>query len=102
MQNKYNIVIFLIFIFLNSCQAGLEGLTGQRKSSGEEFLVKKKNPLSMPPDFNKLPKPMTESKDIAKTEEIDVQAILGSENDQSIKKSTSPSSVEESILDKIN
>ena len=54
---KYINNIFLIFImifFLNSC----EGFNIKKKSSsGEEFLINKKDPLILPPDFSELPKP---------------------------------------------
>ena len=53
--------ILLLFIFLTSCGGTFDsvkrGLTGSKKSSADEFLVKKKDPLTMPPKWNKLPEP---------------------------------------------
>ena len=44
-------------LFLYSCGVG-EALQGKKRSEqGDEFLIDKKNPLAMPPDFDKLPKP---------------------------------------------
>jgi hypothetical protein len=37
-------------------------LTGKKKTNSDEFLVKKKNPLSLPPEFEKLPEPKTLTK----------------------------------------
>ena len=51
----------LLFIFLVSCADSFDsvkrGLTGAKKSSADEFLVKKKDPLILPPDFENLPTP---------------------------------------------
>ena len=97
--------LFLSWIFLSSCQSVKEGLSGKKKTSGDEFLVEKKNPLVLPPEFEKLPEPKTligenESED----EEIDLRVILG--NDKSSKKISSSKqmtsdSLEKSIIEKI-
>ncbi|SVC40639.1 uncharacterized protein METZ01_LOCUS293493, partial [marine metagenome] len=48
----------MISFFLNSCQGIKDTLQGKKRSKeGDEFLVQKKNPLSMPPDYSKLPVP---------------------------------------------
>ena len=50
-----------LFIFLVSCANTFDsvkrGLTGAKKNSADEFLVKKKDPLILPPDFENLPTP---------------------------------------------
>ena len=55
------ITYILLFIFLVSCAGTFDsvkrGLTGAKKSSADEFLVKKKDPLILPPDFENLPIP---------------------------------------------
>ena len=49
------LLFFLIFLY--SCGVG-EALQGKKRSDqGDEFLIDKKNPLVMPPDFDKLPNP---------------------------------------------
>ena len=45
-----------MFIF-NNCGSVRDAFDSQRKNSTDEFLVEKKSPLSMPPDFEKLPVP---------------------------------------------
>ena len=52
-------LIFVLFLltFLSSCGLVREGFTNQKKNSSDEFLVEKKSPLTMPPDFEKLPLP---------------------------------------------
>ena len=55
------ITYILLFIFLVSCADSFDsvkrGLTGAKKGSADEFLVKKKDPLILPPDFENLPIP---------------------------------------------
>tara|TARA_A100001011_G_C14319103_1_gene849564 strand:- start:6847 stop:7167 length:321 start_codon:yes stop_codon:yes gene_type:complete len=52
------LVLALILSFLMSgCSTVQKAFDPQRKNSSEEFLVKKKSPLSMPPDFEELPLP---------------------------------------------
>ena len=55
--------IFKKFILLNfilllvSCGRAKDAFINQKKSSKDEFLVEKKSPLVMPPDYNELPIP---------------------------------------------
>ena len=58
-KNKLTILIIILFsILLYSCQSAKEALQGKKRSEqGDEFLVEKKNPLAMPPDYEKLPTP---------------------------------------------
>ena len=95
------ITYILLFIFLSSCAGTFDsvkrGLTGQKKNYADEFLVKKKDPLILPPDFENLPVPddiniaLEEDSIFQETIEIDI------EKDES----GSKSSVESSILKKI-
>ena len=51
-------LILLSFIFLvSSCGTLKEGFKNQKKNNNDEFLVEKKSPLIMPPDYNELPMP---------------------------------------------
>ena len=46
-----------MLFLLNSCQSAREGFMGQKKNNSDEFLVEKKDPLVLPPDFDDLPEP---------------------------------------------
>ena len=51
---KNILLIITVSFFIYSC----EGFKLKKKStSGEEFLIEKKDPLILPPDFSKLPEP---------------------------------------------
>ena len=71
-MKKNNYLIFsLIFLFLLSgCQDIKKGFSGKTIDQGEEFLVIKKNPLVVPPDFEKMPIPKNE---IEKSNSIKVE-----------------------------
>ena len=92
--------IILLLIFLTSCGNTLDsvkrGLTGAKKSSADEFLVKKKDPLIMPPDYENLPNP--DERDISLEEESIFQDTLEAEEEDG---SASQTNVESSILKKI-
>ena len=58
-KNKLTVSVIIFFsILLYSCQATKDAFEGKKRSEqSDEFLVEKKNPLAMPPDFEKLPVP---------------------------------------------
>ena len=105
---KKIILIVLSSIILFSCQGAKEALQGQKRSdTSDEFLVKKKNPLTMPPDYNELPVPLDQEEEEEFKEESnsEIKKILEvSQNDDSNEESSSESntSLEQSILEKIN
>ena len=51
--------ILLTTLFLFSCQSIKDGLSGKKSENSDEFLVKKKNPLVIPPKYMELPEPKT-------------------------------------------
>ena len=56
------LIFFQLILFLYSCSTIKEGFTNQKKTSSDEFLVEKKSPLVMPPDYNDLPVPESKNK----------------------------------------
>tara|TARA_B100000795_G_scaffold258000_1_gene231734 strand:- start:7 stop:369 length:363 start_codon:yes stop_codon:yes gene_type:complete len=98
--------LFLILLALSACQSVKDGLTGKKKNNSDEFLVQKKNPLVLPPEFKKLPEPkILSQKEKDDEKEIDIKAILtnqsSSKNTTSTSSSKSNKSLEKSILEKI-
>ena len=100
MRFIYNILIILtVSSFLFSCG----GFKLKKKAdSGEEFLIEKKDPLVLPPDFSKLPKPNEQPETL--DEEVNIKSIFDGEqnsteedNDQN----SSKSNIKKSISDKI-
>jgi len=100
---KHSIYLCLFLIGLNGCQSLKDGLEGNKKSkSAEEFLIQKKNPLILPPDYSKLPLPENVSNKNISENDFDLKKVL-EKNSSSEKKSQSQtsSSFEKSIVDKI-
>ena len=65
-------LIFLLASWADNWESVKRGLTGAKKKSTDEFLVKKKDPLVLPPDYESLPTHndrITEQKDISSFEE---------------------------------
>ena len=96
---KNKIVFFMMLSFLiTSCESIREGLTGSKNQSTDEFLVKKKDPLVLPPDFENLPNPS--EKQVSVEEMTSFEKTL---KKQTISESSSATenSVEESILNQI-
>ena len=104
MIKKLFIIIFLILPI--SCQSVKDGLSGKKYESSDEFLVIKKNPLVLPPDFNDLPQPKNQEK-LSRVETIeneidDVISSIKTEDISSKKKISSESkSTEEFVIDQI-
>ena len=98
--NKIFFILPFFFIVLTSCQSIKDGLTKNKKQNSDEFLIEKKNPLTKPPDYEKLPNPeMVSVSDNDEDDEFDLKKLLG----QTQKKSTQNknSSLNKSVLDKI-
>ena len=89
-----NINLVLIFLILTSC-----GGFKLKKANVDEFLVEKKGPLVLPPDYNEIPAPDTI---IEKNEndENKIKRILKAPINEN-KATNNSSSVEKSILEKI-
>ena len=107
-MNKYkSYIIFIIFLFtLNSCGTFTEGMVGSKRSkTSDEFLVHKKKPLVVPPDFESMPSPKPLEKKKAQSTESDqsVEDLLNANNqeDNSNFEKGSDNSLEQSILKKI-
>ena len=100
---KNILLIITVSLFIYSC----EGFKLKKKStSGEEFLIEKKDPLILPPDFSKLPEPNEQIENQDNEEEklvIDnVFSEGNSKNDENNdNKINQKSDLKKSILDKI-
>ena len=106
-KHKFYIIFLSLLIILSSCQKFTEGMTGSKRSkSSDEFLVHKKKPLVMPPDYDDMPSPKQnknkEEKLSTSSESIeDLLNIKNKENNE-IFESGNDKSLEQSILKKIN
>ena len=104
-MKRFNIYLFSIFIsiFLSSCGSVKEGFSSQKKNNSDEFLVEKKSPLLMPPDYNELPIPNSENVNDNKENDQIKNLITNSDNTKIVLDNTNDSSdsIENLILSKI-
>ena len=86
-----------------SCQTLKNAVSGTRQENSDEFLVQKKNPLVLPPDFTDLPVPSEGSSKVTGAQiEYDIEKLLGVENNTKNTNDTSDSSsIESFVLKKI-
>ena len=101
-MKKIFTTLFLPIILLSctSLQEAGKVLRNEKIKSTDEFLVKKKEPLVLPPDFNKIPEPGSLSKKKEDENEDRIKKILKAPSANDSKKNNS-SSVEDSIIDRI-
>ena len=107
MQKILNIITIIIFFLITACTSSWEdikkGLGGQKRTSTDEFLVKKKDPLSMPPKWKDLPTPGQSLKLDDEDEVTDIEELLqlGKNQESSANLEQRSGSLEESVLKKI-
>ena len=98
-QFKFYILIAITILF-SSCSSLKEGFTNQKKNNSDEFLVEKKSPLVMPPDYNELPIPNEEN---INKESNEIKSLISKSKNGEIEDNfdEKSSSFEGSILEKI-
>ena len=100
---KITILLFFV-LFLYSCSGAKDALQGKKRSdNSDEFLVEKKNPLTVPPDIDELPVPLDQEEaqtddqeDIKKVLKIDENKDTNVESNNE-----NQNSLEKTILEKI-
>ena len=102
MIKKKTLLFILILFLLASCGNTLSsvkrGLTGEKENTTDEFLVQKKDPLILPPDFEQLPTPDERT---AATEEVSIFKKNSKKTISTEEILPADTSTEESILKKI-
>ena len=96
-------ILINVAVFLASCSSIQEGFSNNKKNNSDEFLVEKKSPLVMPPDYNKLPEPR-ENENQQNSDEGKFEALISNQqivNDDLNKSKNVINSFEESFLEKI-
>ena len=94
-------ILINLMVFLSSCGTVKKAFSNQKKNGSDEFLVQKKSPLVMPPNYNELPTPKLNENQNNRT---DIKKLITkSENISNTKDNTDDSSknIEQTILKKI-
>ena len=75
-KTKNFFLISCLSIMIYSCSGAQDVIQGKKRSdSNDEFLVEKKNPLTVPPDIDELPVPLDQD-EVEDEEEIDIKKVL--------------------------
>ena len=101
---KKIINLFAFFFLLSACENVQKGI-GLKKDVPDEFLIEKRNPLTMPPNFDLLPPDSTKQNN-QKDERDNLSDIFNKnlrndKKDVEIIKGPDSGSLEKSILEKI-
>ena len=105
MKKNKILLILISCLALTACQSVKDGLSGNKSENSDEFLVKKKSPLVLPPKYLELPEPQDS---IIENEEesliqdnLDIQKLLGIEEDNANSSPSKSRDVEEFVLKNI-
>ena len=91
--------IIITLVSCGSLQEAGKVMRNEKINTTDEFLVKKRKPLILPPDYNELPKPGSNTTIEKSNEEKSIKKILKAPKEE--KSSRKSSSVEKSIIDRI-
>ena len=102
MRYFFNLFVLLfILFFLNACSGLKENLSLKKKEGVDEFLIERKKPLTVPPDFKNLPKPSDTPELVEKKESnLDLKKVLN--ESQKFEEVKSSDNLEKSISDILN
>ena len=102
---KITTLLFFV-LFLYSCSGAKDALQGKKRSeNSDEFLVEKKNPLTVPPDIDELPVPLDQEDEAQADYQEDIKKVLKIDENKSTNSESgneNQNSLEKSILEKIN
>jgi len=105
MFKKKTIFLIMLIFLVTSCADSWSnvkrGLTGAKQQSTDEFLVQKKDPLILPPDFDSLPSPSDREEAIEEMSGFSIEKTLKQESETEFTASSAESSAEDSILKQI-
>ena len=93
------LLIFLVTSCADTWGNVKRGLTGAKQKSTDEFLVQKKDPLILPPDFESLPSPSDREEAIEEMSSF--EKTFKQESETEITASSAGGSTEDSILKQI-
>ena len=102
-MKKNNIfLILLMMLMATSSQSIKNAESGVKQENSDEFLVQKKHPLVLPPDFTDLPEPFEKSLSTSEIQvDDDIEKLFGMEEIKSTDNTSVSSSIESFVLKKI-
>jgi len=94
-MNKIKTILIIFSLsFLLGCQSLQKSFGPSKKDNNDEFFVKKKSPLIMPPSYNELPKPSQEQgQNNDNSEDVDIKSLIINKNSEIKNQNNSNNSV---------
>lgn len=95
---------FLVFMFLVSCSGfsdAAKALRNEKNTNTDEFFVKQRQPLTLPPDYDTLPKPKSTEDSNKNVEDEQIGEIIKIKKEKETGNKNFKS-VEDSILNRIS
>jgi len=104
MKTKKILLFLITLLILSACSGAKDALQGKKRSdNSDEFLVKKKNPLTSPPDYDELPVPISEENNQVKSNETaNIEELLKKNKTNSVTNEQKNDDLEKSIIKKIS
>ena len=90
------VLVFFVASCGDTVSSVKKGLTGAKSNTTDEFLVRKKDPLILPPNYENLPTP--EDRVVATEEHLIFKKTLETSTED---KTSTSSSIEDSVIKKI-
>ena len=102
-MNLFKLFLLLnLILFLFSCGTAKKAFTNQKKNSSDEFMVEKKSPLVMPPDYGELSAPKNDQNNLEIEDTKIKELIVNEENkDSNNELSDTNKNFEETLIEKI-
>ena len=96
---NFLLAVLILFTSCNSLSDAGKVLRNEKIKTSDEFLVKKRKPLVLPPDYNEVPEPSSRKEDKIDEDQKIKSIIRSSENKKPSKNNSS--STEQSIINSI-
>ena len=93
--------IIILLLVLSSCKSVKDGLSGRKQNNSDEFLIEKKTPLVLPPDFKKLPVPNNATQSEKIEEEKSIKDLINLDSLKGKNSTSKSKTIEEFIRDQI-
>ncbi len=103
-KNKLTFILIIVFLIsLQACESVKNAVEGKKRSEqSDEFLVQKKNPLAMPPDYEELPAPGNqEVSPETFSDNNEVKNLLNIKEKDAPESNNNSTDLESSIIEKI-
>ena len=98
---KKFIFCLLLLNLLSACETAREGFTLKKKDNSDEFLVEKKSPLVMPPNYNDLPEPKDFQINAESSKDDEFEKIINNSKNYQSNAVIEKTTIEKSVIEKI-